>query len=666
MFNIAFTLLYYSPTRSLEAKFRIVLARQVSLCRPLQALATMSDHFSGSSQATSEEESPPPQHPEVQKKPAGRKSPKSPEVRNLIYGRKKAGRQKSSKSSKVQKGSPTQHPNALAVDGESESGGTQVTSESDLSQAGRSRVTKQRKADQLSSSSCETPETKRIKAAQHNWEARPKLKSKSKPAAPKGTESSMEETSDSSDATDLAQTEIPKPTSSGLLDWCSWMVDQLSPEERECAATNWWETFGEFCGGMGTGIICFEGLRRAMATHDLKVRTSCMCQTEKVPWKAKALSELDMCLQEQTSPCCIISRTSDLSDIIIKNFKGEVVLEKPTFTLLLNGIVCIDISTLTTTPKSVMDLEGESGRSVREMLMYLESLSFKERPECIILECVLRLLQKRTKGLPKPEVGTELITAALRPLGYIGAWEQANAIKTYLPQSRARAWAIYLKVKMNGPNPFEAEVRTRADISKALSIARRLRVPKHEPLQAIVSRWGLTAPPSPNANLKLSLDFAWTSNAPSRRSMNMLGITPEDLVSDDLKAFMEESSTLMNQSQQRNVLMRLASLKKKGKVPDWREAILVFNADESAHRLAVGINHFPCVQPTRLHILAWQGKLVKADGRLCLAVQGIQPNELAAFPALSKQTSKRQQSWAGNGFTANVCASYILAAAIVR
>ena len=80
----------------------------------------------------------------------------------------------------------------------------------------------------------------------------------------------------------------------------------------------------------------------------------------------------------------------------------------------------------------------DSGRSLREMIQYLESISFEDRPEGIILECVLRPSQKRKKGLPKPEVGTELVSAALRNLGYVGSWEPEDAIKAYLPQSRPR------------------------------------------------------------------------------------------------------------------------------------------------------------------------------------------------------------------------------------
>ena len=578
-----------------------------------------------------------------------------------------------------------------AIADESDSAASQVTTESSVSESPgtlpksrapkrkgsssetsgtkRSRVANSR-APKRRAPSSETSETKRIKKARQDWQNRPK-KSRSKPSATKESESSTQETSDSSDAMDDKHTDVPKPASSGMLDYCSWMVDQLSDEERKSAAANWWQTFAEFCAGMGTGIIGFEGLRKAMGAHHLRVNASCACLTEKVLWKAKALEDLLGCLDEQTSPCSIFLRTGDLNNSILTDINEEVVAEKPTFHLLMMGIVCIDISALTTTPKSLADPVGESGRSWRELTQYLESLEFQDRPEGIILECVLRLSHKRQiKGLPEPEVGTQLVSAALRALGYVGSWEKEDAKKSYLPQSRPRIWGIFLKVKMRGPNPLEAERKRAEDVSRAFSIVKRLKVPKYEPLQIVVGRLGL-APVKAKTKAKTqrppNMDLGWTTRAAPQKNMKKLKITREDLLaSEDLKAFWKETGTMMNQSCQRHALMRLASLRKRGKVPDWRETVLAFNADESAYRLGVGIMHFPCVQPNRLHIMALNGTMVKADGQVCLAMQGIQSKELNAFPSLSKQSSKRQQDWAGNAFTANTCAAHILAVAVVR
>ena len=586
--------------------------------------------YEGSSQGTSEEEESPVLSANIQKKPA----------RRCLKRRKPIAVESDSAESQV------------------------VTSESDAS----------------------TSEGKRIKLAAQAWKTRPPL-SRSKPSASKPSaptvddESSMQGTSNSSDS----EAETPKPASSGLLDYCSWMVDRLSPEERASAAANWWQTFAEFCAGMGTGTICFEGLRRAMARHDLKVEATCACMTEAVKWKAKALKELHDpldaaifagCLNHQAPPCHIFTRTGDLNNtVVMKDFLDEVVVEKPTFHLLLQGIVCIDISGLSSTPRSVMDVAGESGQSLREMVEYLKNLSFADRPECIILECVLRLSQKRTKGLPQPEVGTELVTKELRTFGYVGSWETQDALKAYLPQSRKRTWGIYLKVRMCGDNPLDGEKKRREDVTRAFSIVKRLRVPKHEPLGNVLSRvdpeygYGIINPKSdgetqgnPNTNMD------WTKKRQFQKSMTRLGMERKDLLaSEALTAFWKESGSdsLMTLNCRRHSLMKLASLKKNGKLPDWREEVLALNVDESAYRQGVGITHFTCVQPSRIHVLSLNGKLVKADGKVCLAMQGIQSKELDAFPSLSKRTSKQQQDLAGNAFTANICAACILAAAVV-
>ena len=88
--------------------------------------------------------------------------------------------------------------------------------------------------------------------------------------------------------------------------------------------------------------------------------------------------------------------------------------------------MCVDISQLTNDPKSIMDVDGSSGRSLHEMRHHLESLSFQDRPDCLSLACVRTLAHAMRKGLPNPEVGTQLIAQALRALGYIGAWEPAG------------------------------------------------------------------------------------------------------------------------------------------------------------------------------------------------------------------------------------------------
>ena len=540
------------------------------------------------------------------------------------------------------------------------------------------------KASEDDSGSCqvtsESSETKRINEAERTWQTqqtRPRAKPKAKPQACNSSDDSESSfaTSDSGNAPGPADTQHPKPKSSGMLDFCQWMVEQLTPEERQQAAARWFRTFGEFCAGMGTGLMCCEGLRRAMATHDFEVDAKCTCFTEKVPWKAKALSDLSGCLKSQEQSPATFKLTGDLNEKCgLKDIHGNTISSKPTFELLMQGLVCVDISGLTSTPKSISDAEGSSGRSLHELLKYLESLSFKDRPDCIILECVRKLMHLRKKGLPKPEIGTQVVSQALRGHGYVGSWQAEDAKDFYLPASRRRVWGLFLKVKLRGPNPMDAEQKRWDDVSRAISIVKRLRILQHEPLPIVLDRLGSSqslksaAPTKPTKHAK-SLNLLNLNSAHSRTAqkvMKLLHLEPEDLQSRDLQEFLATSAGILNQSSQLHVLMRMASLKKKGKVPDWRKEILAFNADESGYRLGVGITRFPCVLPTKNHIIALHGSLVKADGLTCLAMQGIQPKELEAFAPISKQTSKRQQDWGGNAFTANTCAAYILAAAVVR
>ena len=231
-------------------------------------------------------------------------------------------------------GFPKQRPRAAAAKAkasEDDSGSSQVTSESS--------------------------ETKRIKEAERTWQTqqtRPRAKPKAKPQACNSSDDSESSfaTSDSGNAPGPADTQHPKPKSSGMLDFCQWMVEQLRPEERQQAAARWFRTFGEFCAGMGTGLMCCEGLRRAMATHDFEVNATCTCFTETTPWKAKALSDLSGCLKSQEQSPATFRRTGDLNDPcgLIKDIHGNTISSKPTFELLLQGLVCVDVSGLTSTP----------------------------------------------------------------------------------------------------------------------------------------------------------------------------------------------------------------------------------------------------------------------------------------------------------------------------
>ena len=64
----------------------------------------------------------------------------------------------------------------------------------------------------------------------------------------------------------------------------------------------------------------------------------------------------------------------------------------------------------------------------------------------------------------------------------------------------------------------------------------------------------------------------------------------------------------------------------------------------------------PCVLPKMRYALLCNGEVTLATGPMCLAMQGVQRQELVEFPLLLKLSGTRQQDLAGDAFAADVCA----------
>ena len=67
----------------------------------------------------------------------------------------------------------------------------------------------------------------------------------------------------------------------------------------------------------------------------------------------------------------------------------------PVADILFLGIVCVDISACSSTPKSLEDPSGATGKSWLDFLKYLDNLSFEHRPMALVLECVDKLGHNR-------------------------------------------------------------------------------------------------------------------------------------------------------------------------------------------------------------------------------------------------------------------------------
>ena len=123
------------------------------------------------------------------------------------------------------------------------------------------------------------------------------------------------------------------------------------------------------------------------------------------------------------------------------------------------GIVCVDISRCSSTPKSLTDASGSSGKSWLDFLKYVDLLTFEESQTTITLECVENLSNNRTVQGHR-EKGTIIVIEALRERGYVGQWRKVSATRFFLPQSRPRVWALFLKVSRGlGPKAIREHER---------------------------------------------------------------------------------------------------------------------------------------------------------------------------------------------------------------
>ena len=180
------------------------------------------------------------------------------------------------------------------------------------------------------------------------------------------------------------------PSSSSLLAYAHWLEDHvlLQQEKRMLKQHRDNFTFAELRAGMGSG---------SMAAHAMSAagigQGECVLATEACAWKRKALNR-----KSRTSAC------------LAKCLKA---LELPCYDALLTGIVCVDISNLSTCPKSLTDATGKSGQS------FFAAFALQRRPLAIVLERVARLDNKRKVDSYEGK-GTDQAARTLQERGYVG------------------------------------------------------------------------------------------------------------------------------------------------------------------------------------------------------------------------------------------------------
>ena len=136
----------------------------------------------------------------------------------------------------------------------------------------------------------------------------------------------------------------------------------------------------------------------------------------------------------------IFRSNEDLTSRLPKDDGGNV-QDLPVADHLFMGIVCVDISRCSSTPKSLTDASGSSGKSWLDFLKYVDLLTFEERPKTITLECVENLSNNRTVQGHR-EKGTIIVIEALRERGYVGQWRKVSAKRFFLATTPSSSWGI--------------------------------------------------------------------------------------------------------------------------------------------------------------------------------------------------------------------------------
>ncbi len=305
---------------------------------------------------------------------------------------------------------------------------------------------------------------------------------------------------------------------------------------------------------------------------------------------------------------------------------------------------------------------GKSGGSLLQFYEYMDSTPHELKPKVIILECVRNLNHTR-KQLQQVTKGTKNIEDRLRELGYLGLWRNLCSTSFGLPQKRARVWGLFLKMPSFGSAGEQAR---RQDLSKALGIIKNCQVAQHESLTDLVGRVSDSRPlctyPKQKPRKVKQQSMAWHSRHAGFVNNNKL--TDTDLCADDIKEFHTVAQSVGLVPREVDAMsLRLALLRKKGQVPDWRETALMCNVGANVHILQPRALCSPCVCLGMKYLLLLNGKAY-VDPPIFLALQGIGQDEVQAF-GLGSLTEREQKDLAGNAFSANVCLAFLLAALVV-
>ena len=224
-----------------------------------------------------------------------------------------------------------------------------------------------------------------------------------------------------------------------------------------------------------------------------------------------------------------------------------------------------------------------------------------------------------------------------------------------LPQSRPRVWGLFFKV-CGGFGPNAIATRT-GHISRALEFVRKGMCSGREPLQTLLTRTP-TEPYAFRAQKAPSKSSSWKDCRAQFQQKH--GLSDEDVaVGHD--EFLKATDQVMRPREQQALWLELCRQRKKGRIPNWKDYLLVSDIGSSVDWLSVTKGLFPCLRPGNKYIILQYGAPQIARGPLCLAVQGIGKHEAEATN-LYFEDDALIRALAGNAFSANICCVFFAAA----
>ena len=214
---------------------------------------------------------------------------------------------------------------------------------------------------------------------------------------------------------------------------------------------------------------------------------------------------------------------------------------------------------------------------------------------------------------------------------------------------------FFLKM-IGGIGPKAIQTATQ-NVAVAMNVVRNGLCAGHEPLEAILARTPMTeayrhAKPS-------SRTVSWKHGRhPAFQAQQ--GLTDAEVAPGQAE-FYEATHLLMLPREQEAIWFELCKQRKIGRIPDWKNTMLVSDCGSNLGWLSIAQGNLPCVRPGNKYLILRHGVPSIARGPECLAVQAIGIQEANATN-LFAEDDKLLRTLAGNAFTANICCVSFVAA----